>query len=74
MGKGIVGQILKAPPPLKSSDLHFWVIKCNCRTYDVNNGPKLNKPSFAILGAYNMFDNSYYYNESLYKQAYYLSK
>ena len=42
-------QVLKAPP-LKSSDLHFLVTKCHCWTYDDNFGPKLKKPSFAILG------------------------
>ena len=47
--------VLKAPP-LKSSDVHFSVIKCHCQTYDDNIGPKLKKPSFAFLGAYNMFD------------------
>ena len=41
-------------PPLKSSDLHFSVIKCHCRTYDDNIGPKLKKRSFAILGAYSI--------------------
>ena len=50
--------MLKAPP-LKSSDLHFSVIKCHCWTYDDNIGPKLKMPSFAILGAYNMFDNKF---------------
>ena len=44
--------VLKAPP-LKSSDVHFSVIKCHCQTYDDNIGPKLKKPSFAIFGAYN---------------------
>ena len=43
--------MLKAPP-LKSSDLHFSVIKCHCWTYDDNIGPKFKKPSFAILGLY----------------------
>ena len=43
--------MLKAPP-LKFSDLHFCVIKCHCRTYDDNIGPKFKKPGFAILGAY----------------------
>ena len=46
--------MLKAPP-LISSDLHFSVIKCHCRTYDDNIGPKLKKLSFAILGVYNIF-------------------
>ena len=27
-------------PPLISSDLHFSVFKCHCRTYDDNMGPK----------------------------------
>ena len=47
--------MLKAPP-LKSLDLHFPVIKCHCRTYDDNIGPKLKKLSFAILA---MFDNKF---------------
>ena len=46
-------RMLKAPP-LKSSDLNLSVQKCHCRTYDDNIGPKLNKPSFAILGVYNI--------------------
>ena len=50
--------MLKAPP-LKSWDLHFSVIKCHCWTYDDNIGPKLKKPSFAILGEYNMLDNKF---------------
>ena len=52
---GKQGRVLKAPP-LKSLDLHFLVTKCHCQTYDDNIGPKLKKPSFAFLGAYNMFD------------------
>ena len=50
--------MLKAPP-FKYSDLHFSVIKCHCRTNDDNIGTKLKKLSFAILGAYNMFDNKF---------------
>ena len=50
--------VLKAPP-LKSTDLHFSVIKCNCRTYNDNIGPELKKLSFAILGAFNMFDKKF---------------
>ena len=48
-----------AKRPLKSLDLHFSVIKCHCWTYDDNISPKLKKPSFAILGAYNMFDKRF---------------
>ena len=47
--------MLKASP-FKSSNLHFSAIKCHCRTYDDNISPKFKKPSFAILGAYNMFE------------------
>ena len=54
----LFGQMLKAPP-LKSLDLHFSGIKCNCQTYDNNIAPKLKKPSFAIFGANNMFDNRF---------------
>ena len=50
--------VLKAPP-LKSSDVHFSVIKFHCWTYDDNIGPKLKKPSFAILGMHSMFDNKF---------------
>ena len=50
--------MLKAPPP-KSPDLHFSEIKCHFRTHDDNISPKLKKPSFAILGASNMFDNKF---------------
>ena len=38
-------RMLKAPP-LKSSDLHFLVIKYHCRSYDDNIGPKLKKLLF----------------------------
>ena len=48
--------MLKAPP-LKSLDLHFSVIKFQCRAYDDNIGPKLKKPSCVILGADKMFHN-----------------
>ena len=48
--------MLKAPP-LKYTYLHFSVIKCHCLTYDDNIGPKIKKSRFALLGAYNMFDN-----------------
>ena len=44
-------RVLKAPP-LKSLDLHFSVIKYH---FD----QKFKKPSFAILGEYNMFDNKF---------------
>ena len=50
---------MEKAPPLKSLDRHFSVIKCHCWTYDDNIGPKLKKLSFAILGAYNMFDNKF---------------
>ena len=43
-------QMLKGPG-LISSDQHLLLVKCNCRTYDDNIGPKLKKPSFEILGA-----------------------
>ena len=48
-------RMLKAPP-LKSSDLHLSVIKYNCQTYNDNIRPNFKKPGFAILGAYNMFN------------------
>ena len=50
--------MLKAPP-LKSLVLHFSVLKCHCQTYDHNIGPKFKKLRFAILGAYNTFDNKF---------------
>ena len=50
--------MLKAPP-LKSPDLHFLLIKCNCRLFDDNIGPKLKKLSFPIFGANNMFGNRF---------------
>ena len=40
-------RVLKAPP-LKSSDLHFLLIKCHCLIYDDNIGLKL-KISQALL-------------------------
>ena len=48
-GLSFIWQMLKASL-LKSSDLHFSVIKWHCQTYDDNIGPKFKKPRFAILG------------------------
>ena len=56
--------MLKAPP-LKSSDLYLSVIKCHCQTYDDNIGPKFKKPSYAIFGVYNVFDNKFMKNCNL---------
>ena len=55
--------MLKASP-LKSLNLHFSVIKCHCRTYYDNISTKFKKPSFAILGVYNMFDNKFNQNRA----------
>ena len=52
------GWMLKAPT-LKSSNLHFLVIKCHCRTYYDNINTKFKKPSSAIFVAYIMFDNKF---------------
>ena len=63
--------MLKAPPP-KSSDLHFSVIKCHCRTNDDNIGPKFKKPSVLFEQLPNIVDHqeitqwSYFYKDVKY--------
>ena len=42
---------MKKAPPLKSSDLHFSVINCQCRTYDYKICPKFFKSRALLLGA-----------------------
>ena len=57
-------RMLKAKP-LISLDLHYFsVLQYNCQTYEDNICQKFQKPSFAMLGAYNMFKNKVYWYRS----------
>ena len=49
------GEVDVRAPPLISSDLHFSVIYCHCRTYDDTVGPKLQKRVIVFESFYPFF-------------------
>ena len=62
--KLVFGWRMLKGPALIYSVQHKSVLLCNCQTYGDNIGQKFQKMHFAILGAYNIFKNKFYWYRS----------